>query len=245
MKRVTAFLLGLLLVCGSAFGQLALTGGGKALASAVGGGGPAIGVHAKVTGNGVTSRTTPSRNSVSSGSTFVVQVTDSNLDITVSDSKGNTYTRVGSVSGNSQDIYISQNGTGGTSHTLTVTWNTGTADPVVIFVEVTGVLAASYDLASMTQVANTTSPYVGTTNTLAQANSIVLFLAANGDDGSNDYTPSNGFTLIEQEADAALFWTGGVSYKVVSSTTAVSASLPGITVGTPTVRRTLFALKGS
>lgn len=63
MKRFAAFILSLLL-CGAAFGQLALTGGGKALAAA-GGGGDTVAVNTSVsawfdgTANGTTGSASP------------------------------------------------------------------------------------------------------------------------------------------------------------------------------------------
>lgn len=61
MKRVQAFLLGLLLLCSSAFGQLATVGAGKALAAAGGGGGGGAGGAITWTTTG-TSGTTASAN---------------------------------------------------------------------------------------------------------------------------------------------------------------------------------------
>ena len=77
-----------------------------------------------------TTVTTASGTSASSGSTFLVGISfDNPSSITsVSDSKGNTYTLVGSVVNNATGafksaVYKCENGTGGASHTATVVIN--------------------------------------------------------------------------------------------------------------------------
>lgn len=176
--------------------------------------------------------TTTAGTTAASGSSFALLVSwDDSVSIsgTITDSKGNTYTAVGTPQddyivawGRSQWFYC-QNGAGGASHSVTINF-TGTAYPTAHLIEVTSANGAPiYDSAATAQTRDAASPYTVTSGTLTNATSVVLSgCGANrGLDGA--YSSSN-FTVLSQEPSVASFWTSGAAKLVVSATTAVTPS---------------------
>lgn len=198
----------------------------------------ALGAHAKVTGSGVTTLTTPGVTTQASGSSFYITISDTTLTTSVSDSKSNSYTQVGSDQSNSTGLRVfqCQNGTGGASHTATVNWTSGSGDPFVCFFEVTGAATSSYDSGSLNQGTNNDTLTV-TTGTLAQAAELVIATVSTNSSGAS--LPV-GFTLIEEETNGGLYWPGEVCYKIVAATTAVGATF--ISLGS-TMVATIFGVK--
>ncbi len=176
--------------------------------------------------------TTTAGTTAATGSSFALLVSwDGTVSIsgTITDSKGNTYTAVGtpqadwtSTWGVSQWFYC-EDGVGGTSHSVTVNF-TGTAYPVAHLIEVTSANGAPvYDSAATAQNQDAASPYTVTSGTLTNATSVLLSgCGANrGADGA--YSSSN-FTVLSQEPAVSSFWTSGAAKLVVSATTAVTPS---------------------
>lgn len=176
--------------------------------------------------------TTTAGTTAASGSSFALLVSwDGTVSIsgTITDSKGNSYTAVGtpqadwtSTWGLSQWFYC-ENGAGGASHSVTVNF-TGTAYPVAHLIEITSANGAPlYDSAAAAQIQDAASPYTVTSGTLTSATSVVLSgCGANrGADGA--YSSSN-FTVLSQEPAVSSFWTSGAAKLVVSATTAVTPS---------------------
>lgn len=191
----------------------------------------AVLVGARGTSSG-SSVTTTAGTTATSGSSFALLVSwDETVSIsgTITDSKSNVYTAVGtpqgdwtSTWGTSQWFYC-ENGTGGTSHSVTVNF-TGTAFPTAHLIEVTSANGAPvFDTAADAQVQDAASPYTVTSGTLTNATSVVLSgCGANrGADGA--YSSSN-FTVLSQEPAVSSFWTSGAAKLVVSATTAVTPS---------------------
>jgi hypothetical protein len=188
-------------------------------------------VGARGTSSG-SSVTTTAGTTSASGSSFALLVSwDGTVSIsgTITDSKGNTYTAVGTPQGDwtrtwgvSQWFYC-QGGTGGTSHSVTVNF-TGTAFPTAHLIEVTSANGAPvYDSAAFAQTQDAASPWTVTSGTLTNATSVLLSgCGANrGADGA--YSSSN-FTVLSQEPAVSSFWTSGAAKLVVSATTAVVPS---------------------
>lgn len=188
-------------------------------------------VGARGTSSG-SSVTTTAGTTSGSGSSFALLVSwDGTVSIsgTITDSKGNTYTAVGtpqadwtSTWGVSQWFYC-QGGTGGTSHSVTVNF-TGTAFPTAHLIEVTSANGAPvYDSAAFAQTQDAANPWTVTSGTLTNATSVLLSgCGANrGADGA--YSSSN-FTVLSQEPAVSSFWTSGAAKLVVSSTSAVTPS---------------------
>lgn len=160
------------------------------------------------------------------GSTFVIAVSfDAGSDVsTVSDSKSNTYTQIGttlSSDGAKKALYRCENGTGGASHTATVTF-TGSSFGTIYFIEVTGAAAASFDQTA--QGTDAASPFTVTTPTLSQADEVIVTLIGNGAGNNPMSYASSNTTVLEQEGDGSSFWTSAISKAVVAATTAFSPS---------------------
>lgn len=181
-------------------------------------------VGARGTGGGNTATTTAGTTSAS-GSTFVAAVSwdASATSPAVTDSKGNSYTGLGTPQADTFGAYIQlfvcQNGTGGSSHTATFT-TTGSSYPVIHLIEITGAAAASLD--QIAQGQDFASPFTLTSPTLLQADEVVISVCAN-QNGTGNYATSN-FTLLSQEPDTSNYWTSGVGSLVVAATTAVTPS---------------------
>lgn len=185
-------------------------------------------IDAVLVGTGTTSTASvvTAGGTTTTGSTFVVGFSfDPGATVSsVTDSKSNTYTQIGSVqttSGGSKcALYRCENGTGGASHTATVNFSAN-AFSVAWLVEVTGAAAASFDVTA--QIDDTSSPFTVTTPTLNQAAECVICLASNDDGSSAVYTSSN-TTILGQNNNTASFWTSAISKLVVASTSAVTPS---------------------
>ncbi|MBP8176630.1 MAG: hypothetical protein KAX77_02595 [Xanthomonadales bacterium] len=174
--------------------------------------------------------TTGSGTSTVSGSSFLIAVSwDAGVTISsVSDSKSNTYTAVGTPqndggagSGGNHQFYVCENGTGGSSHTATVNFS-GTAYPTVHLIEITGASAApEQDIAVQTQDAGT--PFTHATGTLAQANEVIVAMCGANIGSAGAYASSN-FTILSDENDVSQYWGSAVAKLVVSSTSSVTPS---------------------
>lgn len=168
--------------------------------------------------------TSASSLNTTTGSTFVICVghNDVRTITSIGDNKGNTYTLTvsGDETGAGQygRIYRCENGTGGSGHYATVTFDSSTY-VTMFFIEITGAATASYDVSASN--VSFGDPSTVTTATLAQANELLIsFLVVQN---NNVWTPNDGFTKI---ADSnAVGWVDcAVGYKVVASTSAVTST---------------------
>lgn len=187
-------------------------------------------------GHGASPATTSSGTTSVSGSTFVFAASfdPGSTQSTPTDSKGNTYTIMGTVqaepvTGGKLVFYKSQPGDagyvgGGASHTASMVM-TGTPAAATFLIEITGGTTSPLDTATLSQGTDTSSPFTITSPALTQANEVVIVLigANNGATATNTYSSSN-FTILAQEADASLYWTSAIAKLVVSSTLAVTPS---------------------
>lgn len=208
MRRLLAFIFALL-VCAPSFSAID--------AALVGARGASTGSSVSTTGGTVTT-----------GDGLVACISyDPGTTITsISDTAGNTYSLVSNNTGGFARIaaYQVTNATGNASNVLTVNFS-GTAYPTAHLIRITDALTSgAYDSGSMVSTTDSTSPYSATTNTLAQAASVVIACAeVNRGGGTNNYTSAD-TTLLSQENDATTYWTSAVSKIVVASTSAVTAS---------------------
>lgn len=183
----------------------------------------------KATGVGVTSVTTGSV-TTTTGSTFAIGCSYGasfwgTID-SFSDSKSNTYTSTGSAitDGIKIELAYCENGTGGSGHTATVDGAGSNTDfPVVYFVELAGAATASYDSGAHAKGADTGSPFTITSGTLAQADSAILVLAAAWEGGTINQDITTGYTVTKED-DYANFFGSAMGRKVVSSTSAETAT---------------------
>ncbi len=163
-----------------------------------------------------------------SGSTFCIAISygPGCTVSTVVDSKSNTYTKRGSTVtsgiGNNIEFWAAENGTGGASHTGTVTFS-GNPDGTAYLIEITGAATASVDKDG--GAADATSPYETTLATLSQADELVLSMIASSS-GSPTYASTNG-TLLSAEEDGGLYWTSAIAKRIVASTTGPTVGFTG------------------
>lgn len=154
---------------------------------------------------------------------------------TVSDSKGNTWTQRWNMTGTGNcrlACYTSENWTGGSSHTATVTFS-GNAFASAALVEGTGLATSSPEdvlvSGAVTGTFNTpvsgSSRFQRSSGTLAQADEVILYcLEANTTGSNGDYT-SPDLTVLYSNNDLSNFWTMGVGKIVVSSTSSQTGTL--------------------
>lgn len=166
-----------------------------------------------------------------SGSTFVIGVVWNNVGFTsVTDNKTNTYTQLGGLdlqpgaAASHARLYYCQNGNGGAGHTGTLTL-AGADNCAIFFLEITGALAASFDLGNGNL--DTASPFTSPSITTTQARELLIAYLA-GDSGSNPAThaESTGFTVqsAAEETNGSSFWTGCLASRLVTSTASYNAS---------------------
>jgi len=184
----------------------------------------AAGASSKGRSASTTSQATTGVTTQSSGSTFFVAfIWDTGNFSSISDSKSNSYTQIGTEqvqTGTKMRAYYCQNGTGGSSHTATI--GLSTASPVtVLFLEITGGLTSGI-LDQSDLRFDTASPYTlaaGLTTTQADE-LLVSFLG--GTSGNNPATHAEsglGSSTIQiEETDGASFYTCAIATAVKSST---------------------------
>lgn len=169
--------------------------------------------------------------SSTSGARFAIAIAwDAGQTIsTVSDSKGNTYSAVGTAqadgNGGLCQWYYSAGGSAGASHTATVTFS-GAAFPSISHYQITDGASTEHSGSSQAQDAGG-QPFLVTSDAMPSGNWGALALCSNntGSDGAysaNASTPT--FTLLHSEGTVASFWTHGVSSTTSSGTGAVTPS---------------------
>lgn len=165
------------------------------------------------------------------GSNFAICVAWDNTSnvSSVADSNGNSYTAQGTdqLDGNGGRLrwYVCLNGTGGATHSATVTFS-GTPAASVSFYEISGADTSAVQQAAQAQDSGG-QPFTITSGALPAGNWCLLAAASNntGSDGAytaNASTPTA--TLLHSEGTTASFWTHGVSRMLSSGTTAVTPS---------------------
>ncbi len=171
-----------------------------------------------VDGLGHSPLTTPPVNTQASGSTFVLFVSYHQLD-SVSDNMGNKYSQVGPTvpysteAGSFVAMYACVACAGGTGHTFSMnkTFPDYGDEGTVLAVEVVG--ASRIDVFA---VANSrTNPISAGSVTTTQANDVLLLEATGNSFGSPDqYTPSKGFTLLDENTNGTVSMAGGDAYQI-------------------------------
>lgn len=167
--------------------------------------------------------TTDAITTAGSGSSFVICVVyeAGATEPTISDSKSNSYTRIGSVQQVSTTYsayaawYLCTNGTGGSGHTFTAA--KASSYPTVFACEITGGVTASLLDQNTGAALDSTSPIASGTITTTQANALLLGFTGTAQNSTGVFTPGNSFTTVQSLGDAA-FWTGNLAKRVVSST---------------------------
>lgn len=165
-----------------------------------------------------------------SGSTFVLFcIYDSGSFTSVADSKGNTYASLiaelnDGPGGFACRALYCENGTGGASHTFTLTAGL----PSVFMVEVTGGLTSGILDKAPTALQDNASPYASTTTgVLSQAAELAIGFIGSNCGGTANHVSGGSFAAgdrLDQVTDGTNFWTGATNAKVVAATTALATS---------------------
>lgn len=212
----------------------------------------AIAVGASLGQNNLTSGSaTSSITTTASGSTFVVCAVCGNgqSSISISDSKSNTYSAIGTISstgwGGSAQLFYVENGTGGSSHTFTATYSGG-GSHAIFAVEVTGGLTSGILDQTVSWIVDSADPYVSnTTGTTAQADELALsFAATTTSSGTETLTWGNGYSAVCAAGDAN-YVTGGCGSKVLSATGTTFGQVSSSGAGTSQADMVVITLKAA
>lgn len=185
-----------------------------------------VGVHASAGSSDGNTATTGSV-TTTSGSCIVVAAVCGSSDATISDSKGNTYTLIGSRLNTSSSPYQSrtalfrcENAIGGSGHTFTAT---ATGDyPSVLALELIG---TSVQLDLSNQNTDNATPYTSPSLTPSQAGcAVVSFFGPNTTYSTPVYTPGGSFVSYEAVVDAGLYYVGAIAAYVQTSAAEETAS---------------------
>lgn len=168
-----------------------------------------------------------------SGSSFLYIVQYDQSFTSLVDSKGNSIgtpilaeSSISYFSGLKTRIYLCTNGTGGASHTATLT-QSGSGAANVYLIEVTGgALSSLLDVISTPVEDNATPFTTNLTGTLSQANELAIAVYAfNTGGGTATATFGNSFTAVKAVTDADLYYTSAVGKLVVAATTSIQGSV--------------------
>lgn len=191
-----------------------------------------LGVHKSAVYDGGGSAATTASVSTSSGSCIIIAViwqTTTDLP-SISDSKGNSWTQIGTsfkcYDDGSYKAYCAfwknEGGTRGSSHTFTAT--TSGAYPSMFMQEVLG----NTPIVDAVNTGNldTSSPYQSNTFTPSVANEVLLCFTVPSIAGATvAFTWGDSFTSNGDDVtDGTVYWCGSLGYRTVSSITAYTAS---------------------
>lgn len=160
---------------------------------------------------------------------FVTVVGDGGTTPTVTgitDSKGNTYTKIPETSIGSAINMVAfyaviATGKAGTSHTITVTWNDASENVRVVAQEFSGFTGTPTVDQIVVASGSSTTPASGATSSTARANELVIGMLARGGTTAATVTAGTGFTnlVTVNDSDAA-----AQESRVVSSITTYNAT---------------------
>lgn len=196
-------------------------------------------VAAKGANSSVKTVTTSGGSTTASGSDFFVVAAwyNSTTAPVITDSKGNTYTQVGTNVYNTTDqtgmaVFRCLNGTGGSGHTFTMTSGAGTYCSICAL-EVKG-SNHTIDQSHQGTAISGTGPYVSGNITTTNANDVLIgFAYVDSESSSQSLSSNSPLTLKIQEAYASTTNIGcAISTQIVTSTQTVQASWSGASNGT-------------
>lgn len=183
------------------------------------------------------SLTTPAVATNASGSDFFVTVAwvGSTSTPTISDSEGNTYTLLSSITNATYNagfgVWYKLNGVGGASHTVTVTAN-GATDMVAGMVEVTGSNHV-IDQTHTGAITTGTGPYVSGNITTTHAHDLLLGFCGAGTTNFPQSLSSNAplSLTLSQPDSSGVSGPLAISSEIVTTTQTVQASFSGSPYG--------------
>jgi hypothetical protein len=183
----------------------------------------AVGQSVKAQSASTVTLTSSSVTTTASGSSFIIfpLYVTGNLS-SVSDSKSNSYSAIGTEQtdggvGLSCRPYLCINGTGGASHTFSMT-NSGTSVAAFAACEITGGVTASLLDQIAGSLVSSGPPFNQPITTVAQANELILaFGMSNSSSATVNYTVGGGFTKQQEQTDGATVISLCLASLVVSS----------------------------
>ena len=195
----------------------------------------AIAITSGTKGAGATTPVTTSAvTTQASGSIFIIGSVFQDTFVSATDSKGNTYTQVGTQvlvdtpnTGNGR-VYYDENATGGASHTFSCAYSASGAHTVVA-AEITGAaLSGALDVSSGVRV--TSSPFTTSVTPTAGVRLLVaVFFGASSSNPATHNWSAQGFTLVTgaDETDGSTTGAASIAYKLVTAdgVTSYSASV--------------------
>jgi hypothetical protein len=210
-----------------------------------------IGAHAVVNdrqAQGSSPMTTPPVNTQTSGSTFVLFVAYLATQGTVSDNMGNTYAQVGvwqtyANSGGFFSAYVCVGCAGGAGHTFSFNKPTFSGAPQaeasLFAVEVLG----SPSVDAFVQAASLTNPIDAGSVTTTHAGDVLLIAALGNSYGEPDtYTPSPGYTLLDQQTNGGDSMAGGDAFQIAGAPGAYGGTLTSSLTMDPTAGSAIFLI---
>ena len=190
-----------------------------------------LGASTTKTYGGTSSDTTSAITTQASGSTIVVGIAyDTGTFSSLTDSKSNTYTLIGtegtlSSFGGKTRLYVCHNATGGSSHTFTVAFSGGTVGYPSIFVqEFICSTPGSTDVSA--QRVTTSSPYaLSSSITTTTANEMLVLFGSVIGSGSVVLADGAGFTNRLSVTDSNTYWAAALFTQAAASAGSYNCSV--------------------
>lgn len=183
-----------------------------------------VGVNAIASANAASVTTGAVTTQVSgSGLVLVVNYQASATFTSVTDSKGNTWTQIGSTITDDGTVltmrrYRCANAVGGSSHTFTLTCTASNVCGIAA-VEILTTNGAGVVLDQQAVQNDSASPYVSPGVTTAIANEMLIGgFSGQGPAGTYTHTFGNSFTLVNEETDGNQFFPLATCSRIVSAT---------------------------
>lgn len=192
-----------------------------------------------------------------SGSSFliglIVNAGSPPTGLSVSDSKSNSYSIIGTSStgfgGSAFALYQCTNGTGGASHTASISWTGASILPGIFFAEITGAVTSGLvdQISSAQWNDDTATPFTSNaTSTTTQADELAVAFTVTGSNSGTEALnwTANGYTQIDALSNANTV-TGGMAYKLLTATGTQQVSFTSSGAGTTECATMLVTLKAA
>lgn len=184
----------------------------------------ALSIGASQKGTSTTSPvTTASMTSQATGSTFIAFMMWEGATFTsIADSKSNTWSLLGSEQafgpGSARcRMYSCVNGTGGASHTVTLTTGAGSIYASLFLLELLGVATSSAQDGTTQQGTDSASPYTRSITTTNADDVLIAGISTNSGTNPSSLSESSGFTIQQEQTNATIQYTGGIATRIVSA----------------------------
>lgn len=196
--------------------------------------------------NGASPQTTAAITTVASGLTIVVGVAwEGGTSPAVTDSKGNTYTLLGTAQGGYSHygaartaVFVAYNAVGGSGHTVTFSAS-GSIYATITALAMSGLQTSSTIDGSIVQTIDAASPFTANITTTNANDVLVLFAGAGGSTANETLTESTGFTKHVEEINGGSYWCASMHTREVGS---AGTYTPSLTTGGNTAESMLHVV---